>query len=395
MTMKIKKSQILKQALRGADWFANIQIINQKPFWDNNHGRLIYTRHMPTGLTILGINWTQARGIMCLLSAYERTGKVRYLKAAEMAADYILQLQVMDHRNLKAYGVILEEFYLSKVINVRDSAEAALALVYLYRVTKKKVYLERAMLWAKWYFKYGADNLGYPLFFNRLDTGKKLKSTLSFSAASAMVFYYLYRATRKPEYKTRGLKRVSEILNNRFVRASDGALLNANPPLQRRSSKERWGRKDTAPREPGVPDNDDGCGILLLQAYKLLKDRKYLDTALRYGDYILKQQLPYAQYSGLPSRFNYLMDLAHVSGKSKYSDFVFDNIGQMLKYQVRNKRDKMHDGAFRGEDEPTHWYVKDAKGTEYINTRTTAYSVLALFKMEGKVAGPYYSALGW
>jgi len=54
------------------------------------------------------------------------------------------------------------------------------------------------------------------------------------------------------------------------------------------------------------------------------------------------------------------------------------------------------EGAFRGEDEqPSHYGPADAKREEFVNTRVTAYAANALFKLDGKVFGPYYSALGW
>jgi hypothetical protein len=53
----------------------------------------------------------------------------------------------------------------------------------------------------------------------------------------------------------------------------------------------------------------------------------------------------------------------------------------------------MHVGAFRGEDEPAVWYVKKGDGSGFVNTRMTAYAVMALFKMAGRAAVPCYSAL--
>jgi rhamnogalacturonyl hydrolase YesR len=375
----------LKSALLGTDWYVNTQVINQKPWWENNHGRFIYTRHMPTGNTVLGIIWTQARGILCCLSAYERTKKKKYLETAERAAEYILGLQIMDRRDPRFFGAFHEEIYASTVSNIRDAAEGALALVFLYRTTKKREYLYRAELWTRWWLKYAVDKEGYPAGYYNLLTGKSSRSTYSFSGACAMVLFAIHKATGRAEYKA-AFKKMVETYVRRFVRKKDGVILSGTF-MTHHSGKGA---------EAGVALNDDGGGVTILQAYKLLKDKKYLGLSLQYGDYILRQNLPYQFYSAHPSRFNFLMDLAHVSGKEKYSDFVRKNIRHLLKLQYLNKEEPKHHGAFRGEDETPEWYApKGSKGIDFINNRMTCYSVLTLFKMDGKIIGPYYSALGW
>jgi uncharacterized protein YyaL (SSP411 family) len=375
----------LNHALLGTDWYLNTQVINKKPWWDNNHGRFIYTRHMPTGNMVLGICWTQARGIMCCLSAYERTKKKKYLETAERAAEYLNGLQIMDQRDPRFYGAMHEEIYCSDRSNIRDAVEAALAWVFLYRVTKKKEYLYRAELWAGWWLKYAVDKEGFPFGYYGLVDGKGSRSDFSFSGACGMLLFALYKATRKAKYKT-AFKRMVDTYIRRFVRKKDNVIL-AGVFMTHHAGKGA---------EAGVALNDDGGGVTILQAYKLLNDKRYLKVAEDYGDYILKQALPYQFYSAHPSRFNFLMDLARVSGRKKYADHVTKNIHHLLKLQYSNKKQPLHHGAFRGEDEPAEWYApKGSKPLEFVNNRMTAYSVMTLFKMDGKVIGPYYSALGW
>lgn len=381
--MAYPKSELLRRVILAVDWYLNIQVVNKKPWWDNNHGRFIYTRHMPTGKTVLGICWTQARGIMCCLAAYQRTRKAKYLEAAERAAAYLLQLQIMDPSDPRFYGALHEEIYCSEDSNVRDAAESALALTCLYRITRNREYLRRAELWMAWHLKHGVDAQGFPLAHYNLVNAHKTPSGFSFSGANAMALYALYQVTRREAYKKAFKRMVGELIR-RFWK--DGpAYFIAGTFASHHASKGA---------EQGVALNDDGDGVVLLQAFKLLKDCRYLDMALRYGDYLLKQKLPYGIYSAHPGRFNFLADLAHVSGQKKYSGYVEANLGHLLKLQHLKKGDRMHHGAFRGEDEPGRWYgPRNAKPLEFVNNRMTAYSVYTLFKLEGKVTGRYYSAL--
>jgi hypothetical protein len=375
----------LKHALLGTDWYLNTQVVNQKPWWDNNHGRFIYTRHMPTGMTVRGICWTQARGIMCCLSAYERTRRKKYLEAAERAAQYLFNLQILDARDTRFFGAFHEEIFCSVNSNVRDASESMDALTMLYRVTKNKEYLFHAEIWAQWYIKNGQGKGGFPLGHFNLMTGKRSESDHSFSGAIAMSFYHLFLATRKPLYKA-VFKRITEVFIRKFIRKRDNAILSGGFASHHAAKGS----------EKGIALNDDGSGVHLLMAYKLLKDKKYLEIAKDYGDYILKQRLPYEIYSAHPGRFNYLLELSFMTGDRKYADHVKKNIHYLLKLQYLNPKQPMHHGAFRGEDEPTKWYgPKGAKGMEFVNNRMTAYAVMTLFKMDGKVKGPAYSALGW
>ena len=94
--------------LAAADWYVNSQVKFDKPCWDANHGRFIYTYHMPSKQVVLGISWTQGRAIMVLLGAYELTGDQKYLTAARLGGEYIRNLQILDARDTRCYGAIRE-----------------------------------------------------------------------------------------------------------------------------------------------------------------------------------------------------------------------------------------------------------------------------------------------
>ena len=94
----MSSEKYLERALAAADWFVNTQVLMTKPHWDANHGRLVYTYHLPTRNRVLGLSWTQGRGIITLLAAWEASGRGEYLRAAVQAADYVKHLQILDLR---------------------------------------------------------------------------------------------------------------------------------------------------------------------------------------------------------------------------------------------------------------------------------------------------------
>lgn len=377
--------EIARQAaLAAADWYVNSQVKMTKPFWDANHGRFIYTYHMPSKQAVLGINWTQARAIMVLLGAYELTGRQKYLAAAGLGGEYIRNLQMVEPGNPRLNGAIREEVPCSWYVNVRDSAEGACGLMHLYRVTGSDEYLARARLWAAWYFANCVGPDGWPrgkvyLYEQRPDdfAGK------FFQAGGAHVFYYLFKATGLREYLDNGLLALVDGLLDRFVR-DDGAIVT-------HTDDAHHGTKDA--REAGVAVNDDGAGTAILVAHAATGRQRYLDAAIRYGHYLIKQDVP-ELWAALGLRMLFLYDLARASGDKCFSDWADRHVEPLLQRQQLDTDDPLARGGFIGEDEPADGYC-GGQGDEYVVNRPTAYSALALMRCHGQITGPYYGAERW
>ncbi|MHC4716227.1 MAG: hypothetical protein ACYS5V_04600, partial [Planctomycetota bacterium] len=167
--------KFVRAGLRAADWYVNSQCIMRKPYWDANHGRFIYTRHIPSGRTVLGIGWTQGRGIFVLLAAWELTRDERYLKSALLAAEYIKILQIYDcPDNPRRQYAIREEVPQSWYSNTRDAVEAALGLLCLYRVTGQEDLLRRVVDFEKWFQANAWSRSGWPVGHVFLDRPRKV-----------------------------------------------------------------------------------------------------------------------------------------------------------------------------------------------------------------------------
>jgi len=378
------KTRARQAVLHAADWYVDSQVTFAKPCWDANHGRFVYTYHMPSKQVVLGISWTQARAIMILLGAYEMTGEQKYMTAARLGGEYIRNLQILDARDPRCYGAIREEVPTSWYVNVRDSMEAAAGLMHLYRATRDEEYLYRARLWAAWYFGNCLMPDGWPrgkfyLYQQQPDdfAGK------FFQAGGAHVFYYLWKATGWSEYLDKGALTLVDGLLRRFVR-EDGVIVTG-------SDDAHHGTKDA--REAGVAVNDDGAGTAILVAYAATGEQRYLDAAVRYGEYLVRQEAP-ELWAALGGRMLFLYDLARAAGDKRFAKWADGQIETLLERQQMDTEDPLARGGFIGEDEPTDGYF-GGQGAEYVVNRPTAYSALALMRYLGEITGPYYGTDRW
>ena len=383
----------LPPALKAADWFVNTQVLMKMPYWDANHGRLVYNYHVPTRRTVLGLSWTQGRGIITLLQAYEATEKPEYLKTAIQAAEYIKHLQILDQRSPRRFGAIREECPASWYVYPRDALEAALGLTYLWRVIADDEYLYRARLFADWFINVAMDGTGWApgaAYLYEADAAAHPPWHTYCLGGGAYFFINLFKATGDSVYVDKAFRPLVEHLLEHYVR-EDGVI-----SARTREEREKKARPD-AGRYDGVSINDDCCGVTMLVAYKELGEEVYLDRSLRYGDWMMAETGPVPNHAGAALQALTLLELSAISGEQKYADFAREKLApEFMPRQVLGSDDPAIEGAFRGEDEPAHYYAAEgAHPEEFVTTRATAYAANALFKLDGGVFGPYYSALNW
>jgi len=376
-----------KAALKGCDWFCNSQVIQRPPNWDANHGRFLYNVHVPSRTTTLGIGWTQARGVMCLLAAYERTGDDGYLEAAERALGYAKTLQNMDRRFPLTYGAFHEETPQSTFSYPRDAIELADAFMQWYIVTGDEDALYRAELFFSWFKKNAlAEYPGFGPWVKgkvSFDGGKeeaRFTRPVSCEMGCISILARAHRLTGKAWYRRTALALADSLLAN-YVPPGGGAL--REPPS--RGMSHHTG-------EDGVIYNDDGGGVSLLNAYLLSGREKYLEAAVSAADYFASPGLEIPLYSGIGSAANFLLEVHRVQDGEAYREAALRLARKLLALQVK-KGPKLVRGAFRGEDEGGHGYVKGSRAEDFVTTRVTCYAVLALFKCEGVVWPRGYAAV--
>jgi len=368
--------------LAAADWFVTSQVRTEKPHWAADEGRFIYTLYLKHDRPVRGLSWTQGRGIMVTLAAWELTGRPEYLACARLAGEYIKSLQIYDCADdPRRQYAIREEVPTSDKSYPRDALEAALGFLFLFRATGERDYLRRVEHFASWYERNAWHPDGWPRGgVSLVDPAKDSGPGAFYQAVAGLLFVNLYRATGHQAY-LRNLRPLVDGVSRHF--RADGAMID--------EYNEGHHSKD------GVVQNDDGTMVTMLAAHRVTGDATYLDACLRYGDWILaNQKLPLPTISGLPSICCFLIELSAASGQTKYRDWAVTALVQhTLPLQVPAGVHPLATGAFRGEDEPTEYYgpAGSAK-TDFVTTRVTCYAALACAKLLG-IMGPYYGADGW
>ena len=381
----VPHTSLSKAALAGCDWFVRSQIVQQPPNWDANHGRFIYNRHVPTGVSTMGLVWTQARAVMCLLAAYERTGKRVYLDCAERGIGYALSLQDMDRRRPLTYGAFHEETVFSPFSYPRDAIEMADALLQWHRATGDSEALYRAELFFDWFRRNALTS--YPKFgfwakasvrFDAAPVADRLNRPVACEMGCITILTHAYAATGRARYRTWALKMAESTLNN-FFPSADGPL--AEPPK---------GKDSHHTGRDGIIYNDDGGTVGLLNAFELSGQARFLDAAVRTADFYCASDRPVPIVSGLGSIANLLLETYATTENEKYRTHALRYLRRLRDCQVKTGPASVR-GAFRGEDEGGAGYVKGADNLDLVTTRVTAYAVLALFKAEGAVWPRGYS----
>jgi len=387
-TRKRPLTQWSKSALAGCDWFVNSQVVQQQPNWDANHGRFMYNVHVPTGTSCRGIGWTQARAVMCLLAGYERTGDKRFMEAAERGIAYAKNLQNMDRRFPQTYGAFHEETPFSPFSYPRDAIEVAEALLQWHLVTGDEDALYRAELFLQW-FKRQALTV-YPRFgtwvegsvrFDNKKPAPHFRRPVSCQMGCVTILCHAYETTGKPWHKTTALKIADTTVGN-YLPEGKGPLSN---PARHRAGRHTAG--------DAIIYNDDGGAVGLLNAYKVSGKQKYLDAAVQAAEFFRSFDGAIPIFGGVGSVANFLLEADRILGGTRYRKVAERLVRQTLKLQVNSGR-KSARGGFRGEDEGGKWYVKGSRNRDFVTTRVTAYSVLALFKFEG-VAWPRGYSTRW
>lgn len=367
-----------RAALKACDWFVDSQVIQRSPYWDANHGRYCYNVHVPTATKVLGLCWTQARAVMCLLAAFERTGRERYLESARQGLAYVRILQDMDRRRPLAYGAFHEETPHSPFSYPRDAIEAAEALLQWHRVTGEREALDSALLFFDWFERQAVTDFpGFGAWVRgevRFDgAAPRIAKPIACMMGCGTILAHAHIATGRPLFKRRLLALADSTIRH-FLPGDAGPMMRAADPHK---ASHHSG-------SDGVIHNDDGGGVSLLNAYKLSGRPRYLAAATRIAEYYRELKTPIPIVSGIGAVANFLLEMDRVAGTRRYRATAERLARQLLRRQVLSGGAAVK-GAFRGEDEGGKWYYAGAANDDFVTTRVTAYAVLTLFKLEGLV----------
>jgi len=260
---------LLERANLVADWIIRNQITDRQ---DANKGRSIRSYDAKTKEKILTGNWMCGNIANTMCAMYKRTGQERYLASAELAAHYLMSLQVMD-RQSRYFGAIRELTPQSIEFAPRDAVGGAWGLVWLAETTGNSEYLHRAVLFADWLIEKGMYQ-GWPMYAIYMDDSlADFYSRGHFHSGTGLFLYDLFRLTGDQRYIDKGLLPIATIYRDSFIR-DDGFLVKEMDPFT---------GKVTDPKSEDEPltyaINDDFGALMMIAASRLFADPSYEETA--------------------------------------------------------------------------------------------------------------------
>jgi rhamnogalacturonyl hydrolase YesR len=269
---KITRDDLLQRVLNGCDWLTDIAQVMEPSHPDYGVIRGEYdTKNREWKL--YGPFWHTGQAIRLLLRAYGITGNKKYLEHSILGGKYMIRDQTMDEKDEKFHGFIHGRQ--SKGANTASQLEGFAALNDLYQATGDVLWLDSFQLAVDWV----ARNLYIKkegLFYNGYIAVKDELAPVdkSHPTNDDAIFWIAHQAFKNPSYL------------QIFREVSDRLLSDEDPPGN-------WIKY-----KPCDPDVFDGRGSIharhawwwgypMLQAYDAFQEQKYLDAAIRAGDWYI------------------------------------------------------------------------------------------------------------
>lgn len=387
------RKDYLKRALRAADWFVNSQFRGER-VWMGDNCRFLYYYYMPEKKMVPGLNWTHGRAQFVLSEAYRITGNKRYLESMELGARYMRALQPLDPYYPITYGSIREEIPQAERGGVLDGAQAASGFFGLYHATGNSDYLRRGRAFCEFLLRTWRSDVGLPAwaeyFPERVAYGTGTYSCIH--QASAIPLWHLYNITGEGQFLPLIIDAADRIL---ACQRPDGGIncmrdIRAEPNLP---FNHHWGLGEGD--EKYLLRNDDGIVVVVLAAYQITRDKKYLDAMVRYADWTIANEPHERPYNAFGIQAANVFDIGKIAGKD-YTPWILDNLKKhCLDLQVSGTGDPKADGGFCGEDEEGNTGIFGGTAKDYVPTRNTCYMAGLLFRLSGKGTGSGFSVFGW
>ena len=267
------KARALDCARGIADWLCLVQA----PFTDDlpPAGHFPWIVH-PDGRQAPANNWNYAFAIMGLLGASRTFAEPRYERAALAMGNYLKALQILDPFHGDHYGAIREITPYTRWCYTRDALSAAWAFVELHRHIGDPEYLERARLWAEWFLRKGRDEEGWPYWghtfepiFEAAPVDMRNDAQGSFQGGSLNFLYQFGKASGDPKWTGEPLATIADFFV-RHIQQPSGFYATVERATHRPPAADPQNNLHRA--------NDDLGSLGLLAAYKVTRDRRYLDS---------------------------------------------------------------------------------------------------------------------
>jgi rhamnogalacturonyl hydrolase YesR len=268
----IERKELLNRAIRACDWISDVAQVTDTKLGYHGVIKGEYDTKSKEW-KFYGPFWHTGQAVRLLLKAHAMTGKEKYLKHALMGGEYMIREQNKDKKDKRYYGFIHHKE--APMANTASQLEGFCALYDLYQTTHDNKWNESFHMAIDWV----ANNVylkGEGLFHNGYSPIRDELTPVSTARPTNddAMFLYAYKKFNNPLYL--------EI----FKEVADRLLKDENPP----------GNWIIYP--PCNPLAFDGKGSIhtrhawwwgypMLEAYDTFKDKKYLNAAIRAGDWYI------------------------------------------------------------------------------------------------------------
>jgi hypothetical protein len=320
------------------------------------------------------------------------------LDSAKLAATYIYFTQVMDPHFPQTHGMIREYSPVHPGGGTLDGAQAASGLLMLEKVSGDSGALRQGRAFCDFVVRNFSAVLGFPTWGKLLPDGTESiehhapGKAWSPAMAIAIPLWHLYQRTGEQKYVAPIIWAADRILE---YQRPDGSFTNL-PIGVVAVAPEKFNQHDGVGHgdERFALWNDDAVMVVLIAAYRLTKNKNYLDPMVKYASWIMKNAPIERPYCAFPIQANNVLDIGKEAGVD-WTEWVLKHLDKhLLSLQVSGTGDKCADHGFRGEDEEGDAGIFGGKGCDYVTTRVTCYAAGTLFRLSGKGTGAGFSADG-
>lgn len=413
-----QRRRVLRAIADAALWADRNQIRHAWPDWDANLGRVPKVQNIRTGTSSRSTVWALARLCQGLLSGARvlaahgaRPALIRAIEnTAELGLYQDTRAQIYDPEFPELRGAFREETPICFQINPRDGVECSMGFLvkrWYDGPRADPLWMNRAADHLRWctswlmkrpdwpmeYLFFGWDYVRKPDQLPRAYANAALRiqtphSPLTFYNAALLIPLCQHVRMRGAKPGREAVRLGHWLLDNLFDEAS-GALRIRGASLGHHS--------DQLGGIPGVPSNDDGVMVAILCLDRVHPEPRLQQAALRNAAWWLNLRERPHLYAATPAAMIFLLDVARLTGRREYLDWVLARLDGLLALQCR-RRDPRVQGAFLGEDGGRRFqeFLGCPPG-ETASLRMTSYALIALSKLaaNAKTWSPAYSRFGW
>ena len=355
-----------------ADWLCNVH----SPHLDNNASAGSFPYEIERyGYESPANEWNIAFAVMGLMAASEFFEDEKYYKSAMRMANFLKTLQIFDPFNSEHYGAIREIVPQTPWCYTRDALSAAWAFLCIYEKNGDKEFLQRAKLWAEWFFRKGLDEDGWPLwgiFFEAPFEGRNIQMCNGiqgcFQGGSLNFLYHLYQATNDQRWVGPEYINIADMLI-KYIQQDNGLF----------ASVERSTKKIPAndPQDGHHRINDDLNSLGLLTAFKITGNRNYLQGVEKYLNVVVDAQQEDGSFDNSMASIPVVLNIVYEVGDMINTQYISNEgidkaFRRLLAAQCNDNINPRMQGG-----------IIEQKNGNAVCARSSAYALIVLLKILG------------